>query len=157
MDMNPLEKIRDGILKRDWALVCKGYYAMTGHNLSSQTNKPDTEDYVAETCGVSQAANDDDVAQPTDDHEFNEVIQTGEKIGLYGNTTVLITEKPTADEIKKNKERAANREQPRVPRPSPKTHKIKCTDCEKTFESRVKAGEFGQKCPKCLRSMSRER
>lgn len=137
MDMNPLDKIKEGVKKQDWGLVCEGYNAITGHNLSLQTDKPDTDD-------------DEENA------EFNEVVQTGKGVGLYGNTTVLITEKPTAKQIKANKERAARGNQ-KVSRPPPRTYKVKCTDCEKTFESRVKAGEFGQKCSSCLRATRRDR
>lgn len=194
MDMNPLDKIREGVEKQDWGLVCEGYNAMTGHNLSSPTeldsdsvtdksaiqlfkshilrmveefelpiltDEQDTEDYVVETCDVSQPISDDDVAQPADDDEenveFDAVTESVEKVGLFGNPTVLITEKPTAKQVETNKERDAAREEPKVPRPPPKTYEVKCTDCEKPFDSRVKTGEFGQKCPKCLRSMRRDR
>lgn len=200
MDMNPLEKIKNGISKQDWGLVCEGYNAMTGQDLSLPTqpnnispfllevpfdnttiqlfkdcmrqmidefefvqtvmDKPDTEDHIAETCDVSQPANNDDVEQPAGDDEenvdFNEVTESVEKIGLFGNTTVLITEKPKKDQIEENQKRYANRKGPKVTRPPPKIYQVECNNCEKTFDSRIKSGEFGQKCPSCLRSMRRD-
>jgi len=186
MDMNPLDKIKDGIEKQDWSLVCEGYNTMTGQNLltpskplevpftdttiqlfkscmqqmidefefvQEMTDKPDTEDHVVETC---------DVAQPEDDDEenidFDEVTSAVDGVGLYGNRTVLITEKPTASSIEANEKRAAGRDEQKMHRPPPKTHEVKCSDCGNTFKTRMKAGgQFGQKCPGCLKSTSRSR
>ena len=189
--MNPLNKIGEGIKEQDWDLVCEGYNAMTGHDLSVST-KPDNfilevpwnestmrlfkqclhqmidefvefvpEDHAAETCNVLQPTNNDDIEQPEENDEenvdFKEVTSEGDGVGLYGNKAVLITEKPTAKQVKINKKRAADRETPRVSRPPPKTYEVECTDCERTFDSPVRSGEFGQKCSKCLKSTNRER
>lgn len=211
--MNPLDKIKEGVLNLDWSLVCEGYAAITGkllikpvephekntfilempfndlisraiackildtnfekikcaggsqvldmHVCCMVVDKPDTKDSVAEICDISQPTNNDDAEQPTDDDdenvEFDAITKPGEKVGLFGNPTVLITEKPTAKQIEINKRRAAARREPRVSRPPPKTYEVKCTDCEKTFDSHMRAGDFGQKCSKCLRSTKRER
>ena len=183
--MNPLSKIGEGVKKQDWGLVCEGYNAMTGQDLSAPTesasnylssksiiqlfkghilrtieefelsvltDKPDTE---------SDAVEDDDATQSADDDEenvdFKEVTSEGGGVGFYGNPTVLVTETPTAKQVKINKKRAAARGTPRVSRPPPKTYEVECTDCERTFDSHVRSGEFGQKCPKCLKSTNRER
>ncbi len=64
----------------------------------------------------------------------------------------LITNEPDADEIEKNKIKASRskRNGVGIKRQVFKLSKIKCSECEKSFESNVVGGEFGQKCPTCL-------
>ena len=187
--MNPLNKIGEGIKKQDWGLVCEGYNAMTGQDLSVPTQIPKNDTLtgmsalelfkqhiqqsiaefevfptpIDEPDTESDAVEEDDHdrTQPADDDEenvdFKAVTSEGDGVGLYGNKTMLITETPTAKQVEINKKRAADRETPKVSRPPPKTHEVECTDCGNTFDSPVRAGEFGQKCPKCLRSTNRER
>lgn len=196
--MNPLDKIKRGVEKQDWDLVCEGHNAMTGQNLLKPPQRSDKnvlmlevpynestirlfkqclrqmidefvefvpEDHVAETCDVSQPVDqledDDDVAEPEDDDEenveFDEVTQTKDGVGHYGNPTVVLTEKPKQNQIQANQKRAEARADHEVCRPPPKMYKVKCTDCETPFESHRRSGKFGQKCPKCLRSTARER
>lgn len=181
--MNPLNKIGEGIKEQDWDLVCEGYNAMTGQNLPLpiksdnitpiqlqvslklfknymkqmidefefvQIDKPDANQIAVDD--VEQPANDDE-----ENVDFNEVTESVEKIGLFGNTTVLITETPKQSQIEENQKRYANREGPKVSRPPPKTYQVKCTDCDKPFKSRVQSGKFGQKCSSCLRATRRDR
>ena len=200
--MNPLNKIKEGVKKQDWDLVCEGYNSMTGQNLPAPTkpidrsafvlevpfsdttielfkscmrqmidefefvqtviDKPDTEDHAVETSDVLQSSSDDDEEQPEDDDEenvdFSEVTSVGDGVGLYGNKTVLITEQPKPGQIEANKKRAEARVEHNVSRPPPKIHKVECTDCGNPFKTPMKAGgQFGQKCPKCLKSTNRER
>lgn len=185
--MNPLDKIKRGISEQDWGLVCEGYNAITGHGLSSPTESDSdsvtskstiqlfkrhilrmVEDFELPTLTDQSDAkkivvdvDDNDADQSEDDEEenvdFNAVTEPVERKGLFGNTTVLITEKPKQSQIEENQKRYANREGPKVSRPPPKTYQVKCTDCDKPFKSRVQSGEFGQKCPSCLRATRRDR
>lgn len=116
-------------------------------------DKPDAKGVATDLDAINADQPDDDDEENV---EFDAVTESVEKVGLFGNPTVLITEKPKQSQIEANQVRAANREEPRVSRPPPKKYKVKCTDCEEPFESRVKTGEFGQKCPKCLRAMRRD-
>jgi len=75
------------------------------------------------------------------------------KKGYYGNNTNTITDNNIPpEEINKNIEKAAISKERKTKRNPPKKYNIKCSQCEKTFESdRQESKDFGQKCSKCLR------
>ena len=75
---------------------------------------------------------------------------TQKKVG----ETQLITNDPDPKEVKRNKVRAerAKKNKLKLNRRPMKTHKVKCNECEKTFESNRADGEMGQKCQDCLRN-----
>lgn len=202
MDMNPLDKIKEGVLNLDWSLVCEGYTTMTGKLLikpvqpckknvlmlettySESTiqlfkdclrqmidefefvqtviDEPDTKDIVGLNepnypVGNDDKKHDDDDDDDEGDIDFEEITEQNEKVGLYGNPTILITEEITPERVEANRKQLAKRSVQKVSRPPPRKYKVKCTDCEKTFDSDISTSKFGQKCPKCLRSMGRDR
>ena len=62
----------------------------------------------------------------------------------------FITNEPDPKEVKANKKKAQRTKM--IPRrPEPRTHKVKCNECEESFESDKPGDEMGQKCKKCLR------
>ena len=74
------------------------------------------------------------------------------KKGYYGNDTNTITDNNISlEEINKNIEKAAISKERKPRRNPPRKYNVKCSQCEKTFESdRQESKDFGQKCPKCL-------
>ena len=75
---------------------------------------------------------------------------TQKKVG----ETQLITNDPDPKEVKRNRVRAekSKKNKLKLNRQPMKTHKVKCNECEKTFESNRPDGEMGQKCQDCLRN-----
>jgi len=67
--------------------------------------------------------------------------------------TRLITNEPDPDEVEKNRVKAekAKKNKVQLGRIAARKYKVKCNECDGTFESDRKCGEIGQKCPACLK------
>jgi DNA-directed RNA polymerase subunit RPC12/RpoP len=176
--MNPLEIIENGIVDGNWAMVCRGYEDLTGKiiktkgisNLPNQLIKQIEEllnDYKKnvilnpvidiEKCIHTPGRNPPEPKdrRPDPPQPLPMPLVTGSssnKKGYYGNDTNAITDNNIPlEEINKNIEKAAISKERKTKRNPPKKYNVKCSQCEKIFESdRQESKDFGQKCPKCL-------
>lgn len=174
--MSPIEYIEAGILDGNWHTVCEGYERLTGKSLSVP-NECDAEEILAMIRSLVSRTYDKPCRQSSDEKPTTKkrerpkgkkkkatVTSEGEDSSLRlddNNKTIiqketdgvrLITNEPDPEEVRRNKLKAkkANRNKLELNREVAKTHKVKCNECEETFESIRPNGEMGQKCPKCL-------
>ncbi len=85
---------------------------------------------------------------------FSTEIKESDKTCVQKETggTKFITNEPDPEEVRINKEKAkkTQRSKLNLKRKGHEKFKVKCNECEKTFDSDRPDGELGQKCNKCL-------
>ncbi len=161
--MNPLEQIKGGILENNWQYICDGYEAMTGEKLPVPPQESLTVDNLKQTI-INVLKNDplmlaqlpDPIEVATAAVQMTEtkgLTISAEKVGHYGNKTVLVADTPTKEEIEEGRKLAENRKGPKIRRQPYTLHNVKCSSCDKVFKSPIKDSNFGQKCKACLRGL----
>lgn len=172
--MSPIEYIAEGIKEGNWETVCEGYERLTGKSLPLPAVSLTTDDANSDAIRriadivlglgieeptkkkkqrgrpkgsgkkVKKTSSEDDSIQL--DNEKKTSVQK-ESDGVR-----LITNDPDPEEVAKNKKRSikAKKNKIKLNRQVARTFKVKCSECENSFESDRQSGEIGQKCPKCL-------
>jgi len=140
--MSPLEKLKAGIIEGDWNTVAEGYAELTGELLPAPDGTaPDKEDGDEENhVDVVAAAG-----------------ESGRKT-VYGNTQAFVTAEgePPPEQVARNRTRAGRT--CKQHRGKPEVHHQACTQCGEAFEVPVRTPkDVGQRCPKCLAGVPRER
>lgn len=174
--MSPIEYIEAGIKDGNWHVICEGYERLTGKSLPVPDICDATQALDMIRAIVSTNANKPCIPSPDGQpirkkrgrpkgrKKKTTVTNEGEDSSLQFNdnhkTIVqketdgirLITNNPDLEEVEKNRLKAekANRNKLQLNRKVAKTYKVKCNECEETFESTRPRGEMGQKCNKCL-------
>lgn len=156
--MTPIEAMRKGIIEGDKNLLCEGFKQLTGEDLSWPDEKVITITSLKSAMEkvINELSIDTKkikISKKQKESLQTEITNPTDKIGYYGNKTILITEEATKEEIESNKKwKEDDDKKERIKRPKFKNFKITCSDCEKKFESPVKpSSEIGQLCSRCLK------
>jgi len=167
---NAIEKIRNGIIKTDWGLICSAYKDLTGEVLEPPNSNADhyrnTINKIKEIC-LSYDSQEPFVSeqQPRKQKKKtipkpppppeNETTTNGEpippqsnKTNIFGNKTNFITEEVSDEEIKETRKNFKQKEH----RPPVTMYDIICCICDNPFKSFIPSSdEIGQRCGKCLK------
>lgn len=176
--MSPLDKIEKGILTGDWECVTDAYETLTSKKLnppqaSSQLNIGDAvtmivKEVFGQGAKISESqipietekendntdTSETEVIEKEDDEEDDDLdlgmIKT-DKVGIYGNKSVLISDANTPQE---DIDKALKKKKKRVTRKPKKVFNVKCQSCSNNFDSHSNGSE--QTCPKCVKNKARE-
>ena len=180
--MTPLEYLEEGIRQGNWETVCEGYERLTGKAIPCPPGSATAELALGQIADIVSAAiiNQGEIfidpsritkkkaGRPkkkskkktdNDEEDASLLLDIDRKTITQRETggTQLITNDPDPDEIEYNKVQSLKSKTGKVKlkRQTTRTFDVKCNECEKTFQSSRKSGEFGQKCPKCLKDKKR--
>lgn len=172
--MNPINKIKEGIINQNWKLVCEAYEQFTSEKIENPSNitPNNITDKQAIAIVLRKWLSDFDKTEKELDSLIinsesnnsgedikNPLVQTtkndSQKPGHYGNKSILISNEDfnlpvTEDMIKRNEEKAVLARKRKMKR-RPNKHEVECSSCGKNFKSDFQSEEIGQQCKNCIK------
>jgi len=166
--MTPLEKIEEGIIKKDWILIIGALKDLSGKDLSQYKNNKSNIDIqqirkdinnVLDNYNNNVDNNKPNVNNSLQKSDCNINNNDNDDIELVTHTSldkkvVFITEQIN-DEMKRRNEQYTKQRNKNIRLP-PKTYKYICNECGNEFSSRTQCSEKKiQKCNNCIRNIIR--
>ncbi len=146
--MNLIDNLKKAIETEDWQIICNIYEDISGKSISKieavKTKKTKKKKSVKKKRKTTN----------TNSNEKTTPIQN-ERTSVFGNKTFLVTDNIPSDgydSIEEEREANLKKAKGRVKHKREKqSYTVKCSDCEKQFESQIGGGDCGQYCSSCLK------